>query len=124
MYHIFCVYSSVSGHLGSIQVLVIVNSASVTVGCMYLFELEFCVDVCPGVGLLNLNGFSGVSAGKESACNTGDLGLIPGLGRSPGEGKGYPLQYSGLENSVDCIVHGVAESDTTEWLSLSWQLYF
>ena len=61
------------------------------------------------------------SAGKESACNAGDLRLIPGLGRSPGEGKGYPLQaHSGLENSVDCIVHGVAESDSTEWLSLSY----
>ena len=47
-----------------------------------------------------------------------DLGLIPGLGRSPGEGKGYPLQYSGLENSMDCIVLGVTESDTTERLSL------
>ena len=47
------------------------------------------------------------SAGKESACNVGDLGLIPGLGRSPGEGKGYPLQYFGLESSMDCIVHGV-----------------
>ena len=58
------------------------------------------------------------SAGKESACDAGDLGLIPGLGRSPGEGKGYPLQYSGLENSMDCIVHGVAESDVTERLSL------
>ena len=44
------------------------------------------------------------SAGKESAYNAGDLGLIPGLGRSPGEGKGDPLQYSGLENSMDCIV--------------------
>ena len=41
-----------------------------------------------------------------------DLGLIPGLGRYPGEGKGYPLQYSGLENSMDCIVHGVAKSQT------------
>jgi len=41
------------------------------------------------------------SAGKESTCNAGDLGSIPGLGRSPGEGKGYPLQYSGLENSMD-----------------------
>ena len=51
-------------------------------------------------------------SGKESACNAGDLGLIPGLGRSPGEGKGYPLQYSGLENSMDCIVHGVAKSQT------------
>ena len=47
------------------------------------------------------------SAGKESACNAGDLGSIPELGRSP-EGKGYPLQYSGLENSMDCTVHGVA----------------
>ena len=48
------------------------------------------------------------SAGKESALNAGDLGSIPGLGRSPGEGKDYLLQYSGLENSIDCIVHGVA----------------
>ena len=52
------------------------------------------------------------SAGKESACNAGDLGLIPGLGRSPGEGKGYQLQYSGLENSMDCVVLGVAKSRT------------
>ena len=50
---------------------------------------------------------AGGSAGKESTCNAGDLGLIPGLGRSPGEWKGYSLQYSGLENSMDCIVHGV-----------------
>ena len=42
----------------------------------------------------------------------GDLGSIPGLGRSPGEGKGYPLQYSGLDNSMDCIVHGVTKSQT------------
>ena len=54
------------------------------------------------------------SAGKESALNAGDLASIPGLGRSPGEGKGYLLQYSGLENSMDSVVHGVAESDTTE----------
>ena len=57
-------------------------------------------------------GFPGGSAGKESACNAGDLGLIPGLGRSPREEKGYPLQYSGLENSIDCIVPGVAKSRT------------
>ena len=50
------------------------------------------------------------SAGKESTCNVEDLGLIPGLGRSPGEGKGYPLQYSGLENSMGYTVHGVAKS--------------
>ena len=55
-------------------------------------------------------GFSGGSAGKESSHNAGDLDSIPGLGRSPGEGNSYPLQYSGLENSMDCIVHGVAES--------------
>ena len=60
-------------------------------------------------------GFPCNSAGKESACSAGDLGLIPGLGRSLREGKGYPLQYSGLENSMDCIVHGVAKSQT--WLS-------
>ena len=52
------------------------------------------------------------SAGKESACNEGDLGSIPGLGRGPGEGQGYPLQYSGLENSTDCTVHGVTKSRT------------
>ena len=52
------------------------------------------------------------SAGKESSCNVGDLGLIPGLGRSPGERNGYPLQYSGLENSMDCIVLGVTKSGT------------
>ena len=55
-------------------------------------------------------GFPCGSAGKVSACNTGDLGSIPGLERSPREGKGYPLQYSDLENSMDCIVHGVAKS--------------
>ena len=60
-------------------------------------------------------GFPCGSAGKESACKVGDLGSIPVLGRSPGEGRGYPLQYSGLENSMDCIVHGVAKS----WTRLS-----
>ena len=52
------------------------------------------------------------SAGKESACSAGDLSSIPELGRSPGEGKGYPLQYSGVKNSMDCTVHGVAKSWT------------
>ena len=56
-------------------------------------------------------GFLCDSAGKESACNAGNLGSFSGLGRSPGEGKGYPLQYSGLENTV----HGVAKS----WTQLS-----
>ena len=65
-------------------------------------------------------GFSYGSAGKESAFNAGDLGSIPGLERSPGEGKGYSLQYFGLENSMDSIVHGgPKESDKTEKLLLS-----
>ena len=59
------------------------------------------------------------SVDKESACSAGDLGSIPGLGRCPREGKGYPLQYSGLENSMDCIVHGVPKS----WTRLS-DFYF
>ena len=66
-------------------------------------------------------GFPGGSAGKESACNVGDLGSIPELGRSPGEGNGNPLQYSCLENHVDggarlATVHRIAESDMTEHL--------
>ena len=60
------------------------------------------------------------SAGKESTCNVGDLGLILGLERVPGEGKSYPLQYSVLENSMDCIVHGIAESHV---LNLSTPLH-
>ena len=62
-------------------------------------------------------GFPSGSAGKESARNVGDLGSISGLGRSPGVRKSCPLQYSGLEISMDCIVHGVAKSET-ERLSL------
>ena len=56
--------------------------------------------------------FPGGSHGKESACNAEDLGLILGLGKFPGEGKGYPLQYSGLENSMDSTVHGFEKSWT------------
>ena len=58
------------------------------------------------------------SVGKESTCNS-EPGSIPGLGRSPGEGKACPFQYSGLENFTNCIVDGVLESDMTEQLSLS-----
>ena len=64
------------------------------------------------IGCIGSWGFPGSSVGKESTCNAGDLGLIPRLGRSPEEGNGYPLQCSGLENSMDCIVHGVAKSWT------------
>ena len=67
-------------------------------------------------------GFPGSSAGKESASCAGDPGSIPGLGRYPGEGKGYPLQYSGLENSKDCIVHG-SQRVGHERLSLSLSPY-
>ena len=63
-------------------------------------------------------GFPCGSAGIESTCSAGDLGSIPGLGRSPGAGKGYPLQYSGLQNSMDCI-----ESDMSERLSLFTYIY-
>ena len=63
-------------------------------------------------------GFPDGSVGKEPACNAGDPGSIPGLGRSAAEGIGYPLQYSCLENSMDGIAHGDKESDTTEQLSL------
>ena len=59
---------------------------------------------------VHLLGFPSGSADKESACNAENLGSIPGLGRFSGEGKGYSLQYSGLKNSMDCIVHGVAKS--------------
>ena len=68
---------------------------------IYLFVLNIC-----------RMGFPCGSAYKESACNEGDLGLIPGLGRSPGGGKGYPFQYSGLENSKDCVVPGFPKSQT------------
>ena len=65
-------------------------------------------------GILDMSlsqmGLPGGSAVKEIACNSGDLGLIPGLERSPGEGNGYPLPYSGLEKLMDCIVHGVTKS--------------
>ena len=63
-------------------------------------------------------GFPDTLIGKESTCNAGDSSLIPGSGRSTGEGIGHPLQYSSLENSMDCIVQGVAKSWMTEQLSL------
>ena len=68
---------------------------------MYSLDVNF-------FGYRAFKGFPGGSVGKESPCNAGNLGSIPR--RSPGEGKGYPLQYYGLENSMDCIVHGVAKN--------------
>ena len=74
--------------------------------------LRFIVPVLIWSSYYLLLGFPGGSARKESACNVGDLGSIPGLGRSPGDQNDYPLQYSCLENSTDCIVHGVEKSQT------------
>ena len=74
-------------------------------------------------------GFPDGSVGKESACNAGNMGLIPGLGRFPGEGKGNPLQYSGLENLMDrgawqATVHVVTESDMTELLTYTLSFHY
>ena len=87
---------------------------------MYLHLLVFPANnletVCPGSFAHFFHfihwGFPGGSDGKESACSVRDLGSIPGLGTSPGEGKGYPLQFSGLENSMACAVHRVGKSRT------------
>ena len=75
-----------------------------------LFTSKALRDWRPHHRLKNLTLYS--SVGKESACNAGDLGSIPRLGRSPGEGTGYPLQYSCLENSMDSIIHGVTKNRT------------
>ena len=72
--------------------------------CIYILFVKVVFSI------MVYEGFPCGSAGKESTCNVGDLGSISGLGRSRGEGKGYPLQYSGLENSMDYIVHGVTKS--------------
>ena len=64
-------------------------------------------------------GFPGGSDGKESACNTGDLGSIPGLGRSSGEGNGYPLQYTGLKNPVDRAWQATVHAARKSWARLS-----
>ena len=73
-----------------------------------------CISIAPTLIFL---GFPCGSTGKESACNVGDLGMIPRLGRSPGEGKGYPLQCSGQENSMDCIVHAILQARILEWVA-------
>ena len=78
--------------------------------CVYNGSVEGTVKITV-IFVPNQMGFPCGSVGK-SARNAGDLGLIPRLGRSPGEENGYPLQYAGLENSTCCIVHGVAKSQT------------
>ena len=78
-----------------------------------MLNLDLTPSIFSSVQVSSLNkGFPGGSEGKVSVCNAGDLSSIPGLGRSPGEGKVYPLQYSGLENAMDCIVHEVTKSRT------------
>ena len=71
------------------------------------FQLTQCI-LAPNLSSPTIT--TGISVMQESACNAGDLGSTPGLGRSPGEGQGYPLQYSGLEESIDSVVGGVAKS--------------
>ena len=87
-----------------------------------MHQLENSLSIFLGFNIMD---FPHGSAGKGSFCNLGDLGSIPGLGRSPGERTGYSLEYAGLENSMDCIVHGLyspwgrKQLDMTEQLSLS-----
>ena len=80
-----------------------------------MVDLQWCVNFCCTAKWFRCIKRYDSSVGKESACNAGNPGLIPGLGRSTAEGKGYPLQYSGLENSMGCLVHEVAKGQT--WLS-------
>ena len=85
-----------------------IREISINLEAFVIFKKNYAAFYCSLI-------FPGGSAGKESTCNAGGLGSIPGLRRSLGEGKGYPLQYSGLENSMDCIVHGITKSRA--WLS-------
>ena len=82
--------------------------------CLYIYIYTYTHTKYLMIIILKNYGFPGSSASKDPTCNVGDLDLIPGLGRSPWEGKGYPLQYSGLENTMDCIVHGVAKRHNWE----------
>ena len=84
----------------------------VTIPSIFKILLNFHLPFKPSLvdSLVASQGFPGGSSGKESACNVRHLCSIPGLGRSSGEGNGHPLQYSGLENSMDCIVRVVSKS--------------
>ena len=89
---------------------------------MIILDFFCLISDCLGLVFYSL-GVPGVSDGKESACNEGNMGSIPGLGRYPGKGNSYPLQYSGLENSMDCIVHGVAVTAITTYWALCQVIY-
>ena len=93
MYHDFFIYSSVDGRLGCFHVMAILNSTAMNTGVRVLLGF---LRYIPSSGI-----YSKESGGKESACNAGDLSSIPGSGKSPGEGNGYPLQDSCLGNSID-----------------------
>ena len=109
MYHNFLIHLSVSGHLGCFHVLAIVNSAPMNIGVHVSLSILVSLVCMPSSGII------GSLSWKNLPAMLGDLGLIPGLGSSPGEGKGYPLQYLGLENSMDCIV-SVQFSHCHVWL--------
>ena len=106
---------------------IIIDKAEVLESIVFTWMALWCILILSKINFVSLFfhvtctttfrplGFPHNSVGKESDYNARDSCLIPGLGRFPGEGKGYPLQYSGLENSMDCIVHEVAKSRT--WLS-------
>ena len=108
-------------HLGCSHVLAVVNSATMNIGVHVSFWIRVLFRYMPRTRIAGSYDSSVSSLfflrnlhtdGKEFTCNVADLASIPGLGRSPGEGNGSPLQYSVLENSVDCIVHGVAKGQT------------
>ena len=90
------------------------SESEVSQSCPTLSDPMDCSPPGSSIHGIFQKGFPGGLAGKESACDVGDLGSIPGLGRSPREGKGYPLQYSGLENSMDCIVHEIFQAKLLE----------
>ena len=99
------------------------SSFSEVLSCAFIWNIFLALILLKSLCLL---GFPCGSAGKESTCNAGDLSSIPGLGRYPREGKGYPLQYSGLEISMDCIMYSswsCKKLDTTEQLSLCLLVY-
>ena len=117
LFHLRIVLHVIHGVISAVKWRIAVSSWR-----QYQFRNRFVISIFLNSALSNtVASFPGSSDGKVSACNAGDLGLIPGSGRSPGEGNGNPLQYSCLENPVDggacqATVHGVAESDMTERL--------
>ena len=115
--YIFFVHSLLKRHLGCFHVLATVSSAATNTEVNYNVFLSNSTQKQLWKEMHNILNMTKLllgspcgSAGKESICSAGDLGSIPGLGRSPGDRKDYPLQYSGLENSMDCIAQGVKKS--------------